>query len=198
MAFLSIEDALTGELDVEEKVASIPDSLQVKGMFFSRLRDRVGSGFAELEPQLVKPPRRGHYVAFIDYPQRDYMRVAAAAAQRMYPTVSLREALRRLARTDFEVFSGSRVGKVVLATVGDAHTALLTVPRVYPKMAPGDYRMEGTDLDPETVRIEMNPTYGAWEYVLGQLEGLVMHFGAAPRTEVSLPGEGVRFDVRHG
>lgn len=50
MAFLSIEDALTGELDVEEKVASIPDSLQVKGMFFSRLRDRVGSGFAELEP----------------------------------------------------------------------------------------------------------------------------------------------------
>ena len=40
----------------------------------------------------------GRYVPFTDYPQADYIRVSVAAAQKLHPTRSLREALRRLGR----------------------------------------------------------------------------------------------------
>lgn len=88
MAFVSTREPLAGDLDIESKVAEIPAALQVKGIFFSRLRERVGAGFV--------------------------------------------------------------------------------------------------------------PHYGSWEYLLGQMEGLVMHFGDAPQTEVSPAGSGVRLDIRLG
>jgi uncharacterized protein (TIGR02265 family) len=198
-ATYTIDQALTGDLDVEGLARSIPQTYVVKGMFFSRIRGRLrDGGWEALLPTLSAPPRLGYYVPFSDYPQSDYTRVSAAAAVDAYPRVPVREAVRRLARDDFSVFASSTFGKVVLSAVGDVHRALLTVPTVYTKMASGDWEVRGEELAPDTVRLEFVPHYGSWEYQVGQMEGLVLYYGESPETTVSLPSPlHLRLDVHH-
>jgi len=191
-------DILAGDIDIEERVREIPSSYLVKGMFFARLAEQLGADWSLIEGQLLRAPRGGRYVAFKDYPQADYMRLSVFLARKVHPRQSMREGIRRLARKDFDVFAGSTFGKVVLAVVGDARTALLKTPFVYGKMTSGDQVVEGFELDPHTVRIEFRPQYGSWEYVLGQLEGVAGHYGRPPVVTVSeLPERTLRLDVQH-
>ncbi len=189
---------LQGTIDIEATARNIPPTYQVKGMFFSRVLGQLGSGFADVEARLQAPPRLGKYVPFSDYPQADYVRVTGAAAHKIYPGVGLREGLRHLGRDDFAVFAESTFGKVILAAVGDARSALLKTPFIYEKMAPGGWSVTGQELDAQTIRLSFGPVYGSWEYQLGQLEGVVLNFGATPVTTVSeLPGRVIQFDVKH-
>jgi uncharacterized protein (TIGR02265 family) len=191
-------DILVGEIDVEEHVREIPGSYLVKGMFFARLVEQLGADWSLVEGQLLRAPRDGRYVAFKDYPQADYMRLSVALARKVHPRQSLREAVRRVARKDFDVFAASTFGKVVLAVVGDARGALLKTPFVYSKMTSGDQVVDGFELDPRTVRLEFRPNYGSWEYVLGQLEGVASHYGRPPVVTVSeLAERTLRFDIEH-
>jgi len=189
---------LAGDFDVEQEARLIPPSYVVKGMFFNRLVELVGTGWDTVKTTLVDPPRAARYVAFRDYPQSDYMRLSGAAARKRHFNVSMREGIRRLARDDFDVFSSSTFGRVILAVVGDARAALHRVPYVYSKLAMGDYDIRVDDLDPRTVRIEFAPLYGRWEYTVGQFEGIVHHFGYQPTTRVEeLPELRLRFDIEH-
>jgi uncharacterized protein (TIGR02265 family) len=191
-------EPLSGSFDPEVIAKSVPPDYAVKGMFFARLAAQLGAGFAAVAERLESPPRFGRYVPFSDYPQADYVRVSAAAAQKLYPGIPLREGMRRLGRDDFGVFAASTFGKVILAAVGDARSALLKTPFIYQKMAPGPWTVTGEELDDSTIRLEFAPVHGTWEYQLGQLEGIVQNFGASPVTVVSeLPGRKIQFDVRH-
>jgi uncharacterized protein (TIGR02265 family) len=137
-------------------------------------------------------------VAFADYPQSDYERVAAEVARKLHPAQGLREAVRRLARDDFDVFASSTFGRVLLAVVGDAPTALLKVPYVYSKVAPGEWQIRAEALDGATVRLDFVPNFGTWEYQVGQIEGIVVAFGGSPTLTVELlPEHHLRIDVRH-
>jgi hypothetical protein len=190
-------ESLSGDYDEEEDARSMPKGFRVKGMFFSRLVEELGGGFANVRTRLSDPPRDA-YVAFRDYPSSDYTRVMAAAARRRYPDVGLREASRRLARDDMHVFGASTLGRVVLSVVGDARGALLKTPFVFEKLAPGEWRVDAHDVDARTVRIEFVPLYGRWEYTLGQLEGIVLHYEPATAIRVEeLPNQHFCFDVRH-
>lgn len=187
---------LTGTLDVESIARGIPRSYVVKGMFFSGLVSALGADFDGLAPKLDSPPRLRRYVPFSDYPQSDYLRVSARVAQKTYPNLSIREALRRLGRRDYDVFAESTFGKVILSVVGDAQAALHKIPMIYMKVAPGDWTVTSEQIEPRTVRLEFAPAYGTWEYQLGQLEGVVMNFGASPSVIVSeIPDKRLRFDV---
>ena len=194
----TLSDQLPGDLDVDATAERIPDSYVVKGMFFSRHVERLGPAFGDVMRGLKRPPAGGRYVGFRDYPQADYFRLSSSVALRAFARLPLREALRRLARDDFAVFASSTFGRVVLAVARDAHRALLTLPSVYSKMAPGDWTITGEELDDRCVRLEFGPQYGSWEYQLGQLEGLVLHYDARPEITISELEENVlRFDVRH-
>ena len=198
MVTLSSSQALSGDLDAEAIARGIPKSFVVKGMFFARHVSQLGADFANVIPSLETPPRFGKYVPFSDYLQSDYMRVMTAVARKFYARLGLREGMRRLGRDDFNVFGESTFGRVILAVVGDAKAALLKTPFIYMKMAPGDWTATGEEIDENTVRIEFTPTYGSWEYQLGQLEGVVLKYGVEPTTTVSeIPGPGIRYDVRH-
>lgn len=194
---LSATQALSGDLDAEAVARAIPNTYVVKGMFFARHVTQLGPEFEKVMTRLDAPPRFGRYVPFSDYLQSDYMRVSTAVAVKVYPRLGLREAMRRLGRDDFSVFGESTIGKVIMAVVGDARAALLKTPGIYMKMAPGS-TVTGEEYDEHTIRIEFSPAYGAWEYQLGQLEGVVMKYGTTPTTTISeLPGQVIRFDVRH-
>lgn len=189
---------LTGTLDVEATARRIPRTYVLKGMFFSGLVSSLGAEFEALASKLDAPPRLGRYVPFSDYPQSDYLRVSARVAQKTYPNLSIREALRRLGRRDYDVFAGSTFGKIMLSVVGDAQAALHKVPMVYTKVAPGDWTVTSEQIHPRTVRLEFAPSYGSWEYQLGQLEGVVMNFRASPSIIVSeIPDHKLRFDVSY-
>jgi len=196
---VSSSQALSGELDVEAITRAIPKSYVVKGMFFSRHVSQLGAEFANVIPLLEAPPRFGKFVPFSDYQQSDYMRVITAVVRKYYARLGLREGMRRLGRDDFNVFGESTFGRVILAVVGDAKAALLMTPGIYMKMAPGDWTATGDEIDEKTVRIEFAPTYGSWEYQLGQLEGVAMKYGVETTTTITeFPGPRIRYDLRLG
>jgi uncharacterized protein (TIGR02265 family) len=195
---IRMSEPLDGNYDSEQRAREIPPSFLLKGMFFTRLVERLGPGWDAIAPRLSKPPRGGRYVAFADYPQADYERLSAEVAQKLHPAQGLREAVRRLARDDFDVFAASTLGRVMLAVVGDAASALLKIPFVYSKVAPGDWQVRAEAIDGATVRLDFVPSYGTWEYQVGQLEGIVVAFGGSPSVTVELlPENHLRFDVRH-
>jgi uncharacterized protein (TIGR02265 family) len=189
-------EPLTGNLDVEATIESVPPSYRLRGMFFKSLLDRLGTEWSALEAQLLEPPRGGRYLAFRDYPQRDYTRLHFAAAAKEYPGLGNREAVRRLSRLDFDVFAQSVLGRVIVAMVRDAKSALHKLPTVYEKVAPGDWHIAVEDLNDHTVRLVFSGFDGCWEYQLGQLEGIATAFGARPRISTTVLGVGhFRFDV---
>jgi uncharacterized protein (TIGR02265 family) len=193
-----VNTRLLGDVDVEGQVRGMDDSFVLKGMFFSSVAKALPPGAWEaLAPTLEVPPRGGRYLPFRDYPQGDYVRICAAVAQHKFPGVGGREALRRLARQDFDVFSTSTFGKVVLTLVRDARGALLKVPLVYEKVAPGT-RVTASEVDDHVVRVAFDNYPSDWAYTVGQLEGVVLHYGFDPEILVrQVSPRHVEFDVRH-
>ncbi len=177
-----------------------PKRFHVKGMFIQSVADRLGPDFEHFKSWLLDPPR-GRYVPFRDYPQHDHTRLLAALGERRHPGLSHPEAMRRLAREDFHTFASSTFGKVVLAMVTDAASALHRIPYVYEKVAPADQVVTVTALDDGRLRLDYRPNLGVYAYQLGQVEGIVGHWGHTPETDVFLDGQDdrdLRFEVRLG
>lgn len=194
---LQPELRVTGSFDLEAVVARYPRHYVVKGMFCNRLVDLLGDDFAALIPQLIAPPRSGRYLAFNDYPAGDYTRLAAASAAKHFPEHSKSEAVRRVAREDFAAFAGSTWGKVALTLVGDPHTALLHMPGAFARVAPGP-ELRAEELGAKSVRMTLVRYLGLVEYMLGQLEGVVLAFGHPPTITVRQHGENhFSFEIEH-
>ncbi|HKU43867.1 MAG TPA: DUF2378 family protein [Polyangiales bacterium] len=192
------EASLSGTLDAEALAARIPPSYMVKGLFCSRFVQLLGSDYAKLAPRLEAAPRDGRYLPFKDYPQADYTRIVLATAAKQFPSMALPEAVRRIARDDITIFSSSMFGKIVLSLIGDVRSTLHRVPEAYQRIAPGPW-LEVEDLDARTARVTFHRYHGSIEYVLGQLEGIVLAFDRTPSVIVQrLNPETLAFDVTHG
>lgn len=180
---------------IEPLIREMPSSYTVKGMFVAPIANRLGKAEVERLRSTFDAPLRDRYLAFRDYPQADHSRLMARLAELEYPGHSPAEALRRFARSDMQTFAGSTLGRVIMAVVGDAVSALLKIPTVYEKVAPGTV-VVGRQT-PGGVSLEFQPVYGAWAYQLGQVEGIAAHYGA--RTAVAVFEERttktVRFEV---
>lgn len=191
------EAPLSGSLDIDAIVALFPATYTVKGMFVQRYTALLDEDFSKVVPKLTAAPRYGRYVAFKDYPQGDYTRIVAAAAEKLFPALSLSEAIRRVARDDMATFATSVFGRVVMTLVGDPLSALRHVPDAWARMAPGP-NVWSEELDARTIRIVFRRHRGIVEYTLGQLEGVVLAYDRAPIVTVRrLEPETVAFDVVH-
>jgi uncharacterized protein (TIGR02265 family) len=191
------EQPFEGPLDADAIAATFPASYMVKGMFCSRFAELLGGDFERVAPKLSAAPRGGRYVPFKDYPQSDYTHLVIAAARKRFPDRSVREAVRCTARDDLATFAASMFGKIVLALAGDARTTLLRTPDAYKRVAPGP-RVRADDLDPTCVRVVFEEHRGIAEYLVGQLEGVVLSFGHRPTVVVrQLAETTLAFDVTH-
>lgn len=116
---------LCAPLDVARQAALVPATGVVKGMFF----DSVAREVRAVSGRAVPGERR--FLAFTNYPLRDWLEFLATAAATAYPNEPVRGALRRLGRSMYPAFSRSMVGKVVVAFASDdiVHTLPL-----YPKV----------------------------------------------------------------
>jgi uncharacterized protein (TIGR02265 family) len=138
-----------------------------------------------LQLSLVNPAR-GRYLAFRDYPQVDYSRLAHATAQELYRRFQVSEALRRLARQDIQTFAQSQIGKIMFALCGDAPSALMKLPEMYRAALRGGH-VKSTRLGASRVSLEFRDFYGWLDcYPIGTVEGLVEHFARDCDIEVSL------------
>lgn len=191
------ETILRGPVDPEERFARFPSYYTLKGMFFARMIAVIGTdGYEALEPHLLRPPRLGRYMPFIDYPQVDYSRLCLAAAVREWPKQPVLEAMRRLARLDFSEFAQSRIGRVSLAMTGGLGDALAKLPDLYQVSLKGGQVWAERVAGGVSVRFE--DFYGWVDcYPLGTLEGVVHYYGRQPVIEAEVHDErSATYEVR--
>lgn len=176
------------DFDVEQRMAECPREHSVKGMFFARFVEvatRLGVKPESLP--LDMPVDGGRYVAFRDYPIRDYMRWAAAAAGKAHPRVSVAEGLRRIAREDFSRFVDSALGKVMVAFLSDARAVMLRSGQIYGMVTKGP-RVESEAAGDE-ILVRYRDYHGPLEcYPAGTLEGACQHFGARYEIQIDVLG----------
>jgi uncharacterized protein (TIGR02265 family) len=174
---------LTGEVDIEALIATIPDSYTIRGLFFTQLVADLGDAFAPLTSKLCSPPDSGRYLAFTSYPIRDHVRLIDAAARRLYPGCPSREAHRLRARAELDTFAQSMVGKSIVSVIRDPATLLLRYSEIFGPFVKGPSAKTSRE-GQEAVKLELVDFFGSIGYQIGVFEGFVMNFGLTPRIEV--------------
>lgn len=112
-------------LDLAERLASLPAQATVKGMFFQTMSGQAFAASGQL-------PGRDRYVAYKDYPLREWIELLLKAARLTFPRVPVREGLRRLGQESYPTFARSTVGRVLMAAAGNnLGAALRLAPRAF-------------------------------------------------------------------
>jgi uncharacterized protein (TIGR02265 family) len=164
---------LQAPLDVEARIDATPLTATVKGMFIEPLaRSARQSGIA-CEPR---------YLAFREYPLRDFMRLLASCARTRHPGVPTRQAFRRLGRDAFPALTSSVAGRVIFTFAhGDARGALRLAPEGY-KLSLSHCSVRTRLSTREQVVLELRDVWNFPEcYHVGVVEGGCMAFGPQPR-----------------
>jgi uncharacterized protein (TIGR02265 family) len=162
------QDTLVQPVDPDARMKLYPPGTTVKGLFFARLA-ALGS----------------HY-AWRDYPQVDYARLTYDAAHARFPQLPLAEGLRRVARDDFATFAREASGMLALAFVRTPQALLTALPRLYKMVLKGG-TVHVNQKTETHVDLEYRDFFGQLDcYVIGQLEGMIQHYGAHPRIDVRL------------
>lgn len=112
-------------LDVSVYADAALPTATIKGMF--------PAGVLEACKARGKPlaSARERYVAFQDYPVREWVLVLAEAAGVLFPRVSQRLALRKLGRGTHDAYVKSMVGKIMLGATNDFPSALVATAKSY-------------------------------------------------------------------
>jgi uncharacterized protein (TIGR02265 family) len=167
-------------LDVAGMIAEVPAQNTTKGMFFEQLA-RAARQFG-LDGD-------ARYVAFRDYPLRDFMRLIADYGSVRFPGLPVREALRRVGWEAFPTLMSSVAGRVLFAFAGHEVRSAL-------RLAPDAYKHS---LSHCSVRSRLNGARQAvleyrdvWNfpdcYQVGAIEGGCRAFGATPTVRVCAHG----------
>lgn len=187
---------LVGAIDLATALARVPPRSLTKGMFYGRIADKTRDRWAELEKQLEAPPKNGRYLPFTDYPTGDHVRLVLSAAERAFPDVGSREALRRLGAFAFEDFRASNVGRVMMQLLEEPLGALERFPDAFTMTVKGVPRPKVKQLAEMHVMVEFGDSLAMPEYVAGLFEAIILHYRARPRIEVDLSlDEAPRYDV---
>jgi len=110
-------------LDVAALIAEVPAQNTAKGMFFEQLARAARQHGIGCDAR---------YVAFRDYPLRDFMRLIAEYGRVRFPGLPAREALRRVGWEAFPTLMSSVAGRVLFAFAGrEVRSALRLAPDAY-------------------------------------------------------------------
>lgn len=175
--------ALTGDVDVEALIETIPLDYTARGILIAPLIPELGGDFAKVAPKLCAPPASGKYLALTPYPVRDHLRLIDAAACRVHPGCQNRQAHRLRGRSEPAAFAKTMLGKAMLSIIHDPTTMLVRFPELFGTFVKGP-RGKGMPDGPGAVKIELTGYRGSVEYIVGICEGIVMSFGFMPYTEV--------------
>jgi uncharacterized protein (TIGR02265 family) len=116
-----VEPDWSAPLDVESFVAGIPATAMVKGVFpaaVAAAARRRGLRLVNVRPR---------YHAFVEVPLREYVPMLVQASAGLYPTLTPRQALRKLGRASYDAFATSMFGRVLLSGIVDMKSGLQMV-----------------------------------------------------------------------
>jgi uncharacterized protein (TIGR02265 family) len=148
--------------------------------------------------QLYAGLPRSQYQPFRSYPRAEVMRVEARMAAVAFPSLPLREGLRRLSQQVYPLFLSSVIGRLVLGAVGaDVDTVL----RLGPKVIGAVTDFGGLEA------LKMGPRHWVYRYQhyyswldsgdVGIIEGLLHHYGHRPRLQIATDGPfSMTLDIR--
>ncbi len=182
-------DTLSGDIDIEALVRAVPAKHLIKGAFLAKYASVAGPDFEKLSPSLVGAPRGGRYLPFTDYPFVDYLRLTDVAARRKYKLASAREAHRLLARSVYQTFSETTLGKVVGTFASGPAPVMLKYEEVYNRMLVGS-RVTMRQRAEHHVEAEFINYYSTVEAIVGVFEGMVIAHQGSPRIAVSVGEQG--------
>lgn len=139
------------------------------------------------------------WVAFKQYPLRDFMRLAFNTARIGHSSVSRGEGLRRLGRMAYPSFAGTMAGRVVLFAFGEKLENILdAAPRSY-KLALPQSSVVVHKLGERHVHFEMKNLHCfPATYHGGVIEGTIQAYGFEPDVKVRLGASrgDIDFEVR--
>ncbi len=177
-----------GDVDERAIIQAFPKDQSLKGMFFGRFVDELAGDWKAVAPDLVAPPALGRYLAFADYPNADHLLLAFRCARRRFRDLGSRESIRRVAREDMATFLGSTLGRITAAMLNTPDGALAALPSVYQRVSRGpSYSFEPREQNAAVLRLRNS--YGPWEYIVGQIEGILGHYEAKPIISCSVEAD---------
>ena len=169
---------LSGPLRLEERFDALSPTASVKGMFFADV-------VAEVERRTRSTPGRGRYLAFRDYPFREWIEILAEAAELAYPAVPPLEGIRAIGRRAYPLFKESVAGAVIVALAGRTIAGTLKhLPRAL-RVAQNLGHIDIAELQEGRAVLELRELYdfpGA--YYVGVVEGILEGFGADGEVRV--------------
>ena len=178
-----VEPPWNAPLDVDAVLRNLPAAATISGMFIAALvqeAKRVG---------VTLPSARDRYVAFRFYPLIEHVQVLVETAQRVYPGVALRQALRKLGRGAPNALVGSTLGKVVLATAAGPHEVIEAMAKAYPLNARPSV-VTVVDRGPQRAVVRLEEVhYFADSHHVGAFEGALKYAGVKGRVLMSSRGK---------
>lgn len=176
-------------VDLDAQLALLPPRATCKGMFFldplerARRRDPGADVFA----LAGVTPRR--YLAFLDYPHAEWMRVALAAAAVISPSGRVGDGLRELGRHAYDVIFENPIGKVLFGPMGFDLDQVFSHAGVGYRLGLGFGTVRSERIGPEHHRVVFRDFPSFLEtFNVGVLEGGVLHYGCTPTVTLKLDG----------
>lgn len=156
---------------LEQWIAETPESATVKGMYPADL-------LKSLDRKRLQRPTDKRFIAFKDYPLREYMGLLIQGAELLYPKLSPREGLRHLGLDVYPTLANSTVGRVIFSIAGKNWVhALKLAPRAYGiSLSPAQVTL--SDLRENSARLELRDVWNFGDsYQVGVFEGAMSTFG---------------------
>lgn len=126
-----VEPDWNASIDFEARLAATPSDAVVRGMFLQLLIQSLSS-----EALAKRPARR--YVAFKNYPMREYIELLAASCNSDYPPAA--ERVRQLGRAVYPNYASTLTGTAIFAIAGNNYRRVL-------ELCPAAYRVSAASAD---------------------------------------------------
>jgi uncharacterized protein (TIGR02265 family) len=180
---------LRGDVDIERLIRAVPAGHTMKGAFVASSAALLATEWPTLQALLISPPREAKYHVFHDYPLADYLRLTDAAARKKFPKVPGREAHRLLARSTFDIFGQTPLGRVMVSLLSGPASALLKYQEAYNRLVNGS-RVEVKVVEPRLVEARFTSYFSVTEAIYGVLEGIVMACNGDPTVTIEMKEPG--------
>lgn len=167
-----------------------PETATGLGAFFQSVLALVERrGAEDLERAMVGVASR-RWIAFRQYPLRDFMRLAHNVSRIAYPKVSNGEGLRRLGHAAYPSFAATMAGRVALFAFGETiEDVLRASPKAY-RLALPEATVNVRAMGPRKLHMELRNVCSFVDtYQCGVIEGCVRAFGLQPDVRIQVgPG----------
>jgi uncharacterized protein (TIGR02265 family) len=171
------------ELDVQRALSLISAESTIAGMFFLGLLE------ATKRRSVALPAPRQRYLPFGFYPVAEFAPLLVSASGLMYPTLSLRQALRALGTAGPAVLAKSVLGKVTLGSAIGVHAMIEAVANTYSVNIRGS-RCAVTHQAAQACVVSLdNVQYFLNSHHVGVFEGTLTHAGVSGRVRIASQSE---------